>query len=380
MAERSQKKGRYEARNRFEWVRMYGSNVISCETPQDTYVDERHAVSSVTSTGVHDCSDGRIAVIPERFRHRFMALCWTLLVVVWLSAVMGPVYVLYAVCTGAWDSLVDFLCIWLVAGLLKFPRVPRFADLVSSGIECWFKRFSISYEDRGRILEPAVLSASAKRRPTIYCYHPHGLLSIGTGLLAADLVRRGEKVAIVTSAHMRWFNPVLKILLDMAGIEVCGSSPKDVQAAMKRGDTSLILVPGGYEEAVMTEEGFERLYLKDRMGFVKYAMRYGYSLTPVFAYGENDLYSCVSFADKVRGYLAAWKIPVVLFYGDKSAPFMPKRTEPGLNIVVGEPVLVEQKVQPDGDSLRFNHGLYVHSLVELYYRHNRDVDRPLEIY
>lgn len=249
---------------------------------------------------------------------------------------------------------------------MKFPEIPWISHQIASGLELWFSKFAIEYvhpkEYKGR---------------TIYCYHPHGLFSIGAALLAADLIRRGEKIAFVTSSHMRWFNPLAKLMMDIAGIEIVGATPKEVQAAMRKGDRSLILVPGGYEEAVFTQSGFERLFLNTRLGFVKYAMRYGYTLTPVYAYGENDLYTTVSVASGVRDWFAKYKIPIVLFYGHSGMPLMPKKIP--LKIVVGEPVYVNRVEDPALGSLRDAHARYVEELMQLYYRYNDDANRPLEI-
>jgi 2-acylglycerol O-acyltransferase 2 len=292
-----------------------------------------------------------------------------------MAAVIGPAFVVVCAVKGWWDYLLTFLIAWLAGGIIDFPYMSSFTDLVSSGIESWFKKFSIEFE-------PKYHERTDKHdsdRPTIYCYHPHGLFSIGAGLFAVNLVRRGEKVALVTSTHMRWFNPLLKLLLDLAGIILVGSSPQEVQAVMKEGTHSLILVVGGYEEAVMTQDGFERMYIKNRLGFVKYAMRYNYTLTPVYAFGENDLYKCISFAGEFRKWLVRYKIPIVLFYGDASMPLLPRRTNDGLRIVVGDPVPVIVSSQPKINELRECHEWYLEALMSLYYRRKQS-DRLLEVF
>jgi len=260
----------------------------------------------------------------------------------------------------------------LLGGLIKFPEIPWVAHQIASVLELWFSKFSIGYEHP---VEP--IPASKQLNRTIYCYHPHGLFSIGAALLAVDLILRGEKIAFVTSSHMRWFNPLAKLMMDIAGIDIVGATASEVQAALRKGERSLILVPGGYEEAVFTQSGFERLFLNSRLGFVKYAMRYGYSLTPVYAYGENDLFRTVDLAPSFRDWLARFKIPIVVFYGHSGMPLMPKRNP--LKIIVGEPVLVPNLREPSIAALRDAHALYVDKLMEMYYRNNDQPNRPLEI-
>lgn len=320
-----------------------------------------------------------LSSVPQVTRPLFVYMCWSLFIGVWLSALLAPVFVGVCLWKGWWDSLLTFMVVWLAGGLIKFPYMPRFADVVTSGIESWFTKFKIHHEHTSTPVASATSSSNSK--PTIYCYHPHGLFSIGAGLLAANLVRRGEKVAIVTSSHMRWFNPILKLLLDMAGIEIVGASPKEVSDAMAKGDRSLILVTGGYEEAVLTKDGAENIFINNRLGFVKYAIRYNYTLTPVYAFGENDLYQCWDVAKGFRNFLARWKIPVVFFRGNPWFPLLPIRTDEGMKIVVGEPVDVSQgKDLNPAAHLIASHKHYVDQLVKLYNRNNENKHRHLEIH
>jgi 1-acyl-sn-glycerol-3-phosphate acyltransferase len=346
------------------------SILIKCEEPVNGIPVSPMQTDSISI----DSSRPNIDFLPSTLRPWFIAFCWSLLIGVWLTAALGPIYAGLCIYHGLWDSLLSFLCFWLIGGFLRFPSIPALTHLMAKGLESWFKYFTIDYEHAFLKQGNSVCSGR-----TIYCYHPHGLFSFGMVLLAVDLARKNEPVGIIGSSHMRWFNPLAKILLDLAGIELIGASSREVQRALRRGDRSLILVPGGYEEAVLTQNGYERLYLNNRLGFVKYAMRYGYSLTPVYAFGENDLYSCFPIADSVRNALARYKIPLALFYGDSNFPLMPRRTEEGLRIVVGEPFSVPYRIEPDIRELRATHSEYVEKLLQLYYRYNKEVDRPLEI-
>ena len=338
---------------------------IQCETAQSL------GPSSDSDDDVPDLSS-----LPSVSHGLFTYLCWSLFIGVWISALIAPVFVCMALLKGWWDALLTFSVFWLAGSLITLPHVPRFAEIVTSGVESWFARFLIHHEHH---VTTSNLTQSPKKQ-TIYCYHPHGLFSIGAGLLAANLVRRGERVALVTSSHMRWFNPVLKWLLDLAGIDIIGASPSEVKQAMSKGDRSLILVIGGYEEAVLTKDGTDNIYINNRLGFIKYAIRYNYTLTPVYAFGENDLYECWDVAKSVRNFLATWKIPIVFFRGNKWLPLLPIRTDEGMKIVVGEPMHVAHNEEPSREQLMDHHQRYVNTLVALYNRNNDDRKRHLEIH
>ena len=55
---------------------------------------------------------------------------------------------------------------------------------------------------------------------------------------------------------------------------------------MKKGK-NVALVPGGFEEATLACKHENRLYIKKRKGFIKYALKHGTTLYPVFTFGEN---------------------------------------------------------------------------------------------
>ena len=50
------------------------------------------------------------------------------------------------------------------------------------------------------------------------------------------------------------------------------------------------LLPGGFEEASIVEPGRERVYVRRRKGFVKLALRYGYTIYPIYTFGESEAY------------------------------------------------------------------------------------------
>jgi hypothetical protein len=366
------------------WSSIFQSRLLRCDSrdmfsrPSEfvtDWLDEKQVHTALEDVSqVSDGADAGESMDYERPSSIVTGVSWSMFVAAWLAAVVAPVFVLYALAVGAWDGLLTFMSLWLLGGVVKLPSIPGLLDITYQGLASWFKSFSIRFEDTRVDSHPPATSR------TIYCYHPHGLFSIGAGLLAAELRMKGEPVAMVASSHMRWFNPVLKLLLDLVGIELIGASAKDVQAAMRKGDKSLILVIGGYEEAVMTRRGFERLFLKERLGFVKYAIRYGYSLTPVYAFGENDMYHCTSVGEGIRDWLARWKIPVVLFYGDSHFPMLPCRCESALDLVVGSPLMINKVTNPTVPYLRAVHAEYINALAELYYRNNKNPDRPLEVF
>ena len=72
--------------------------------------------------------------------------------------------------------------------------------------------------------------------------------------------------------------PICGLLLRWWGMQSVNA--QNMERLMKK-NRSIGLVPGGYEEATVTSHTVFRLFLKNRKGFVKLALKYGYTLAPV---------------------------------------------------------------------------------------------------
>eukprot|EP00662_Eupelagonemidae_sp_cell21_P041978 gene41978-1686_t len=103
------------------------------------------------------------------------------------------------------------------------------------------------------------------------------------------------------------------------------------------------VLPGGFEEASCHTGGADRVYLKHRMGFVKYAIQHGYSLTPVFAFGERDTFANPQGAWSLRFRLNSFGIPAVVPFGKWWCPLLPRNDR--MHVVVGEPIPHQQRME-----------------------------------
>merc|ERR1719265_19060 len=99
--------------------------------------------------------------------------------------------------------------------------------------------------------------------------------------------------------------------------------PGDLNKLMKSGESPLALVPGGFQEATLSCCGHERVFLKTRKGFVKYALRHGYDLVPVYGVGESDLMSNPQGAWGIRFMLNGFGIPAFIPWGFPFLPLLP---------------------------------------------------------
>ena len=124
-----------------------------------------------------------------------------------------------------------------------------------------------------------------ERDHVMMCYHPHGVLT--NGIMFNLLLNPKFSNFKILGANACKFAPFLGELATACGLEPV--SKRSMLKNMRQGN-NLIIVPGGFPEIYLSFPNSESIYIKERKGFIKYALRYGYTLYPVYTFGENDLY------------------------------------------------------------------------------------------
>ena len=175
----------------------------------------------------------------------------------------------------------------------------------------------------------------------------------------------------------------------------------DVKGYMTRGE-DLALVPGGFHEASLYQWGKYNLYLKKRLGFIAYALRFGYNIVPMFGFGEEECYYNLipeqplnaeggndnaaiadddddkhqkkksqsrpkpSLTSTIIKFLNDNNIPAILPIGKYFCTSIPINTEKALNVVYGKPLFLPQITDPTDDEVRYWHGVFITRVEELF--------------
>jgi hypothetical protein len=84
--------------------------------------------------------------------------------------------------------------------------------------------------------------------------------------------------------------------------------------AMKAGENLSILL-GGYQEATLYRRNEHRVFIKQRKGFIKYALMHQCSVHPSHIFGEEKTYLAASWLQEKLMFLNKWKLPAVVFMG-----------------------------------------------------------------
>lgn len=84
-------------------------------------------------------------------------------------------------------------------------------------------------------------------------------------------------------ATMLAYSPYFRLMCRITGKP--GSASKESMTALMEAGEHVALIPGGFHEASIVTDDTDRIYLKKRAGFIKYALKHGYRVAPVFVFG-----------------------------------------------------------------------------------------------
>lgn len=210
-----------------------------------------------------------------------------------------------------------------------------------------------------------VLAKGAKvpkpRERVLTTVAPHGILTLGWSyLISSKLYRNTEHKFLVAPAMMNL--PFIGDIMRWTRCFSCDS--KSMSRFMKNGD-NIGLIPGGFQEASLYTRGLHRVYLNDRKGFVKYALKYGYSIQPTYVFGEElTFWTMDLLPTSIAFQLNKWHIPTCIFVG-KYFSFMPE-WDMDFTIVIGPDVKLPHIENPTTEQVDKYHAQFITAYRELF--------------
>lgn len=108
---------------------------------------------------------------------------------------------------------------------------------------------------------------------------------------------------------------------------------------------SILIYIGGEKEQLMTETNKQKIYLLNRKGFIKLALQYGAQLVPMYAFGENELYTSSNLFLGWRKYLQHhFNLGIPICWG-RGGSWLPHRVP--IHIEFGKPLVVSKHVSTE---------------------------------
>lgn len=207
-----------------------------------------------------------------------------------------------------------------------------------------------------------ILEEELKDSGSLFCCHSHGILPFGVGLCYLSGVTAMSKAETLGTRFVGYL-PVSGLLARWMGL--FGVDPKNFEDKMKK-NKNILFAPGGYEEATITSNYHDRVFIKNRKGFIKMALKYGYRVYQLYTFNENKVFHTIGGFEKIGILLNKIKIPGCAFYGEY---LIFPRSEAKLYTVIGKAFNLPKIEDPSPEDVTKYHDLYVQYLVELYNRH-----------
>jgi len=200
----------------------------------------------------------------------------------------------------------------------------------------------------------------------IFAIFPHGVGSDFRVLLQGMLPSLAPNIhAKIRSlaASVLFLIPLVREITLFTG---CIDASRSVANRALKNGRSLIILPGGEAEQLLTKRGVEKIYLKSRKGFIKLAMRHGVPVVPCYVFGSNDLFHTSDFMQGPRQWLVknlGVCIPMTWGYWGTLCPLPVKNT-----IVFGAPVdyPCEVKGEPTDEELNKAHSDFCDKIKNLF--------------
>ncbi len=208
--------------------------------------------------------------------------------------------------------------------------------------------------------------------------HPHGIIC---NVLSASILNGHEILskAIIFGTRFVRFIPLGGLFARIIGIE--GVDSNNFIRRMHQGK-NIIFIPGGFECATITDHTKDKVYIKNRKGFIKYALMFGYKVHPIYNFGENRLYYTFKkwkIIENIGIFLNKFKLPGIVFIG-KFIIF--PRDDIDICTVVGKGIQFPKIEKPTKEDIDKWHSIYICKLEEIFnrYKYEFGSSEQLEFY
>ena len=301
--------------------------------------------------------------------HSFMIPCWTLSPIPFVVGVA-------LICCGDLYAIIGaaFLFAFTSLNVIKFDYRPW---LIKLFYDLDMSRYYRRCELRGAL-------GSMRTEKTLYMFHPHGILATGfvcngcwgrnfnelTAKKDLDTPKSTGTIFLI-ARNLREWSAFFKVLCDVSG-RLESATPMAIKRFMKA-DRNIAIIPGGFEDATLMKYGKDRTYMNERKGLIKYALQYGYAVTPIYSFGESMTYHTFTPLLKLRLLLNKYNIPGVVFFGSWIMPLFP-RTDSCVLSYVGEPLQMPQIDNPSREEIDEHHARYLDALRALFKKHKAEAN------
>jgi len=202
-------------------------------------------------------------------------------------------------------------------------------------------------------------SEEANKKQYLFVEFPHGVVPFGfiLRITVSKLIFPGLRVEEVIASTVLMI-PIIGHLCRWFGAHP--ATKKDIDSIVDRG-SSVSILAGGVAEIFLSSKNEEKIFLKERKGFIRIALQRGLSLVPVYHFGNTQLYDYYGLSALSRRS----RLSLLLFYGRF---FSPIPYQHPLMMVIGKPIEVKQVAEPTNEQINELHEKFCAELKELFDR------------
>lgn len=228
----------------------------------------------------------------------------------WVGSLMYPFVYLFALYKFNFVLVLILTVIWICSYLFySVQRIVPWTKFCEKYHPRYFRRSSFIIEDE------------FEEENGLICVHPHGVFSQGWSFVFENQCVLKNVTACFSDAlaNTPLFRILARSLKSITGVSK--SALVDLLQSRKMG----AMIVGGFEDATIFSYDKDRIFLKNRKGFVKLALQNGTRLFPVYVFGEcRSYYNLQGFWD-IRLWLNKKGLPGVVPFGWPLLPILPRR-------------------------------------------------------
>jgi 2-acylglycerol O-acyltransferase 2 len=289
-------------------------------------------------------------------------------IVLWITSCVSPFFLFLSLKNGYHYVSASIIFSFIIA-YLPWKHGP-----LSLALQTFLNKYhALYYHGVSIVFEGGhVPSETSNHRQTFFAIHPHGAFCIGWALLYHNPAMRGVRFCF---APILFASPFFRIFT--RAVNCPGSAARPSMNSYLRKGEDVALPPGGFEEATLTSNKVDRVFVKRRYGFVRLCLKYGVDIRPVYAFGEGKLFNNIQGCWNLRLALNRFGVPTIFTWGRWFFPFLPTNGVK-LYIVVGRPLTLPKIENPTKDDVATWHNKYINELKRIYEEHKEDAYGPEE--
>lgn len=286
-----------------------------------------------------------------------------------LAYILAPVYIFAVIILVVMQPKVATTYIFSLPLIISaiIPPIKAKTFLHSYWVKCILDYFD--YEEIFEVDDEKLLEMVENRKNTvgggcgsfIFAAQPHGVLSFGGICAGINADPRFNDIATAAAGAVMK-TPVVKHVIGL--FELVDASAKTLKKRLWKGGMSgtTVLYPGGIAELFMCSDDEEVLYLQERKGFIKLALREGADIVPLYFIGNTASLSIpkVPFLETLS---RKYQVSITIFWGRWGLP-IPRPDK--IIYVRGTPLGLPFIPEPTDADVEKWHAKYVSEVIRLF--------------